>query len=160
VAIECKNLNRSVELGDVRNFGGVLADIPGLRGIVVTGKGFGRGAKKYAKTHNIGLGSQTLTNGQRHLAGNIWLPDVDSNSDSQLIANRNLKHEAKQRRFSRLSLKGMFPIWWLHPCSLRPPSQEAECANCTCFPRRTERPWTCTVTPWKKEKDHGRRRIC
>lgn len=55
VAIECKNLNRSVELGDVRNFGSVLTDIPGLRGIVVTGRGFGRGAKKYAKAHNIGL---------------------------------------------------------------------------------------------------------
>jgi hypothetical protein len=55
VAIECKNLSRNVELGHVRDFAAVLSDIPGLRGIMVTRKGFARGAKKYAKAHNISL---------------------------------------------------------------------------------------------------------
>src|SRR4051794_23468650 len=50
VAIECKNLSRNVELGHVRDFAAVLSDIPGLRGIMVTSKGFARGAKKYVES--------------------------------------------------------------------------------------------------------------
>lgn len=55
VAIECKLHKRPVDLGILRNFWGLLDDIPGLRGIVVSPVGFTSGAAKFAKSKGIGL---------------------------------------------------------------------------------------------------------
>ena len=49
VAIECKNYNKSVPLSVVQGFKGVLDDLNGVNGIIVTKKGFQIGAKQYAK---------------------------------------------------------------------------------------------------------------
>lgn len=55
VAIDCKNYNRAVEVAHVRNMLGVLQDVPGLRGVLVTSSGFQEGALKLAAAHQIQL---------------------------------------------------------------------------------------------------------
>jgi hypothetical protein len=55
VAIECKNYNKVVSVGKVRDFYGVLADIGNINGIMVSKKGYQRGSKEYAKHYGINL---------------------------------------------------------------------------------------------------------
>lgn len=55
VAIECKNWNKPIDIGVIRNLKGALDDIPGLRGIVVSPEGFQQGAIDYARAHGISL---------------------------------------------------------------------------------------------------------
>lgn len=55
VAIECKNYNSLVPIGKVRDFFGVLHDLNGVNGIMVSRKGFQDGAKKYAEHYGISL---------------------------------------------------------------------------------------------------------
>lgn len=55
VAIECKNYNKLVPIGKVRDFKGVLDDLTGVNGIMVTKVGYQEGAKKYAKEYGISL---------------------------------------------------------------------------------------------------------
>ena len=55
VAIECKNYNTLVPIGKVRDFKGVLDDLNGVNGIIVTKVGYQEGAKKYAREHGISL---------------------------------------------------------------------------------------------------------
>lgn len=53
--INCKRYKDTVEVTDVLTLAGVLADLPGVRGLIVTTVGFQRGAVDYATTHQIGL---------------------------------------------------------------------------------------------------------
>lgn len=55
VAIECKNYNKRVSVGKVRDFSGVLRDIPNTIGIMLTTIGYQEGAIKYADTYGINL---------------------------------------------------------------------------------------------------------
>lgn len=55
VIINCKNYKTTVEVGDVEGLAGVLHDMPGVRGVIVTTLGFQKGAIDYAKVHGIGL---------------------------------------------------------------------------------------------------------
>lgn len=55
VAIECKNYNTLVPIGKVRDFKGVLDDLNGVNGIMVTKVGYQDGAKKYAQEYGISL---------------------------------------------------------------------------------------------------------
>lgn len=55
VAIECKNYNTLVPIGKVRDFKGVLDDLNGVNGIMVTKVGYQDGAKKYAQEYGIDL---------------------------------------------------------------------------------------------------------
>ena len=55
VAIECKNYDSSVSIGKVRDFFGVLHDLDNVRGIMVTNKGYQKGAKKFAEYYGISL---------------------------------------------------------------------------------------------------------
>lgn len=55
VAIECKNYSRRISLEKVCAFKGVLDDLDGVSGIMVTKVGFQKGAKKYAKQFGISL---------------------------------------------------------------------------------------------------------
>lgn len=55
VAIECKNYARSVSIGKVRDFYGVLSDLENIAGIMVTKMGYQAGAKKYAAHNGINL---------------------------------------------------------------------------------------------------------
>ncbi|MBN9436952.1 restriction endonuclease [Bosea sp. (in: a-proteobacteria)] len=54
-AIECKAFNKNVSIGRVRDFYGVVLDVPGLNGIFVTLVGFQSGARKYADHYGITL---------------------------------------------------------------------------------------------------------
>jgi hypothetical protein len=55
VAIECKNYNKSVSIGKVRDFKSVLEDIGNTNGIMVTTKGFQKGAIEFAEHYKIKL---------------------------------------------------------------------------------------------------------
>ena len=55
VAIECKNYNKQVPISKVRDFKGVLDDLNGVNGIMVTKVGYQEGAKNYAKEYGISL---------------------------------------------------------------------------------------------------------
>lgn len=55
VALECKLRGRKVDLGIVRDFWGVVDDVPGLRGVIVSPVGFTSGAIRYARKKGIGL---------------------------------------------------------------------------------------------------------
>jgi hypothetical protein len=55
VIFNCKNYTRTVEVTHVETLAGVLADMPGVRGVIVTKVGFQKGAIDYAKVHQVGL---------------------------------------------------------------------------------------------------------
>lgn len=55
VALECKLHKTRVDLGVVRDFWGVLDDVSGLRGVIISPVGFTSGAKTYATSKGIGL---------------------------------------------------------------------------------------------------------
>ena len=55
VAIECKNYNRTVPVGKVRDFYSVLSDLNNVAGSMVTKIGYQEGAKKYASYYGINL---------------------------------------------------------------------------------------------------------
>jgi len=55
VAIECKNYDSNVSIGKVRDFLSVLQDLENVRGIMVTSKGYQKGAKKFAEFYGISL---------------------------------------------------------------------------------------------------------
>ena len=55
VAIECKNYNKTVAIGKVRDFYGVLYDLKNVAGIMVTKVGYQKGAKEYASEYGISL---------------------------------------------------------------------------------------------------------
>ncbi len=55
VAIECKNYSKPVSKDKVCAFKGVLDDLNGVNGIMVTKKGYQKGAKEYAKEYGISL---------------------------------------------------------------------------------------------------------
>ncbi|GHN01556.1 hypothetical protein WSM22_30450 [Cytophagales bacterium WSM2-2] len=54
-AIECKNYNREVSIGKVRDFYSVLSDLTNVNGIMVTKVGYQAGAKKFADFYGINL---------------------------------------------------------------------------------------------------------
>lgn len=55
VIINCKRYTHTVEVTDVLTLSGVLSDMPGVRGLIVTTVGYQKGALEYAKIHHIGL---------------------------------------------------------------------------------------------------------
>lgn len=55
VVINCKRYANAVEVGDVEQMRGVLADMPGAQGVIATTVGYQQGAVDFAKTHGIGL---------------------------------------------------------------------------------------------------------
>jgi hypothetical protein len=54
-AIECKNYNKEVSVGRVRDFYGVLSDIGNINGIIVSKEGFQKGALDYASHYGINV---------------------------------------------------------------------------------------------------------
>ncbi len=55
VAIECKNYDSPIPIGKVRDFKGVLDDLNNVNGIMVSRRGYQKGAKQYAEEHGISL---------------------------------------------------------------------------------------------------------
>jgi hypothetical protein len=54
-AIECKAFDQDIPIGKIRDFYGVLIDVPRLNGIFATLVGYQSGAKRYAKYYGISL---------------------------------------------------------------------------------------------------------
>ena len=73
VAIECKNYNKKVEIGKVRDFYGVLSDLNNVAGIMVTKVGYQKGAKEYASTYGITLKELREPNWGEAILGQIEL---------------------------------------------------------------------------------------
>lgn len=55
VAIECKNYNKPVPIGKVRDFHSVISDLNNVAGVMVTKSGYQKGAKEYAAHYGINL---------------------------------------------------------------------------------------------------------
>lgn len=55
VAIECKNYNKPVPVGKVRDFHSVISDLNNVAGVMVTKSGYQKGAKEYAAHYGINL---------------------------------------------------------------------------------------------------------
>lgn len=73
VAIECKNYNKEVPIGKVRDFYGVLSDLNNVSGIMVTKVGYQQGAKKFAAHHGITLKELRTPNKGEGIIGEIEL---------------------------------------------------------------------------------------
>ncbi|MCB9278404.1 MAG: restriction endonuclease [Lewinellaceae bacterium] len=54
-AIECKNYSKSIQIGKVRDFFGVVTDIGGIKGIMATKIGFQSGARLFGDFYRISL---------------------------------------------------------------------------------------------------------
>ena len=59
--VECKYLNKRVGQPIIRQFKGLMDDLEGFHGVIVSKKGFTIGAKKYAEEYHIDLVVPTIT---------------------------------------------------------------------------------------------------
>lgn len=73
VAIECKNYSKSVSKEHVCALQGVLSDLEDVEGIMVTKKGYQKGAKTYAKQYGISLKELRAPNDGESIIGEIEL---------------------------------------------------------------------------------------
>ena len=73
VAIECKNYDKLVPIGKVRDFYGVLSDLNNVVGVMVTKVGYQSGAKTYAKEKGIRLQELRAPNPGEAIVGQIEL---------------------------------------------------------------------------------------
>lgn len=73
VAIECKNYSSHVPKEKVCAFQGVLSDLDGVEGIIVSRKGFQQGAKQYAKKYGISLHELREPEGEDNIIGEMNL---------------------------------------------------------------------------------------
>lgn len=71
VAIECKNYNKTVAIGKVRDFYGVLFDLNNVAGIMVTKVGYQKGAKEYASEYGISLKELRTPNPGEAIIGEV-----------------------------------------------------------------------------------------
>lgn len=73
VAIECKNYNKPVSVGKVRDFYGVLSDLNNVNGIMVTKVGYQKGAKEFAVHYGINLKELRQPNKEESIMGRLEL---------------------------------------------------------------------------------------
>lgn len=85
VAIECKNYSKQVPKEKVCAFNGVLIDLDGVEGIMVSKKGFQSGAKLYAKECDISLQELREPEVGETFIGNMML-NIHSEKRSTLFA--------------------------------------------------------------------------
>lgn len=62
VVIECKDYNKPISIGKVRDFLGLLVDLQDVSGIIVSANGFQKGAKEFAKYYKINLEELSFSN--------------------------------------------------------------------------------------------------
>lgn len=116
VVINCKRYRSTVEVTDVHTLMGVLADMPGVRGVVVTTVGFQKGAMEVAQGHGIGLKvireplDEDYGDRLRSLRGVVKvrqheLVGLDVEVDGQWIS-ANLSPESGARWTGRVSFSG------------------------------------------------------
>ena len=85
VAIECKNYINHVPKEKVCAFQGVLSDLDGVEGIMVSKKGFQSGAKQYAMEYGISLQELREPEVRETFIGNMML-NLHSERQSTLFA--------------------------------------------------------------------------
>lgn len=73
VAIECKNYDKPLPVGKVRDFYGVLSDLNDVNGIMVTKVGYQTGAKEYAAHYGINLKELRTPNAAESIIGKVEL---------------------------------------------------------------------------------------
>lgn len=73
VAIECKNYNKAVPKEKVSAFYGIISDLDNVKGIMVSKKGFQKGAKQFAEHYGISLRELRSPNEGETIIGNIDL---------------------------------------------------------------------------------------
>lgn len=73
VAIECKNYNKRVPKEKASAFYGMLSDLDGVEGIMVSVKGFQKGAIQFAEHYGISLKELRTPNEGETIIGNIDL---------------------------------------------------------------------------------------
>lgn len=71
VAIECKNYNKAVPKEKVCAFYGILVDLDDVEGIMVSKKGFQKGAKQYAEHYGISLKELREPEGEETILGKL-----------------------------------------------------------------------------------------
>ena len=109
VAIECKNYNRRVYKEKVCAFNGVLIDLDGVEGIMVSKKGFQSGAKLYAKECGISLQELREPEGEETIIGNMALNfHIEKRStlfavDEQWAKEHNIDIPEYKRRMDMIS---------------------------------------------------------
>lgn len=110
VAIECKNYNRRVYKEKVCAFNGILIDLDGVEGIIVSKKGFQRGAKQYAKEYGISLHELREPNVGETIIGNMALNfHIEKRStlfavDEQWAKEHNIDIPEYKRRMGMISI--------------------------------------------------------
>ncbi len=71
VAIECKNYNKRVPKEKVSAFHGTLVDLDDVKGIMVSKKGFQKGAKQFAEHYGISLKELREPEGEETILGEL-----------------------------------------------------------------------------------------
>jgi len=71
VAIECKNYNKAVPKEKVSAFYGIISDLDDVEGIMVSKKGFQKGAKQFAEHYGISLKELREPEGEETILGEI-----------------------------------------------------------------------------------------
>lgn len=71
VAIECKNYNKRVSKEKVSAFYGIISDLDDVKGIMVSKKGFQKGAKQFAEHYGISLKELREPEGEETILGII-----------------------------------------------------------------------------------------
>ncbi len=111
VAIECKNYKNSISISKVRDFFGVLNDIGGIQGIMVTTVGYQKGAKQFAKGYGISLKELRSPRAGETLIGEIDLRfHVEKKStlfkvDEKRAEERGINISEYKRRMDMISIK-------------------------------------------------------
>ena len=73
VVIECKNYNKPISIGKVRDFFGVIYDLSDVIGIMVTKKGYQKGAKGYGQFYGIELKELRVPSAGEAIIGEVNL---------------------------------------------------------------------------------------
>ena len=110
VAIECKNYNKAVPKEKVCAFYGILVDLDDVEGIMISKKGFQKGAKQYAEHYGISLKELRTPNEGETVIGNIDLRlHVEKTSmlfrvDEQWAEEHDINISEYKRRMDMMSM--------------------------------------------------------
>ncbi|MGA7619997.1 restriction endonuclease [Candidatus Binatus sp.] len=109
-AIECKAYNKEVDIGRIRDFYGVLADVANLNGIFATLVGYQSGAKQYARHYGIALKELRLPTPD-DWAGRI--KDIVINIYVLISKIKNFQPKARQDFLNSISepVTGQVGLW-------------------------------------------------
>ena len=107
VAIECKNYDSKVSIGKVRDFLSVLQDLGNVRGIMVTSKGYQKGAKKFAEYYGISLKKLRRPEWNESIGSITTVDQVDSvhtlyKIDEEWAAEHNFSLEGQRKLYANL----------------------------------------------------------